>query len=118
MLVPITSIADLGLAIRATRHTQNLRLDDVAGAAGVSHVVAIDVEHGSDRGLGRATVDREMKRMLTRIVAAVASIMSEIETENAQMAKTALPAFAAEGRLLRVIQHIIVPDMVHRISSP
>ncbi len=48
MKVPIRSTADLGLAVRATRKGHRLRLDDAAGAAGVGHVFAGDVEHGKE----------------------------------------------------------------------
>ena len=45
---PIHSVADLGLALRAVRKSQGLRLDDLAGSANVSHVFVRDVEHGKD----------------------------------------------------------------------
>lgn len=34
--------------MRATRRTQKVRLDDLAGSAGVGHVFARDVEHGKE----------------------------------------------------------------------
>ena len=46
MHIPITSPSDLGLVIRATRKSLNLRVDDLAGFAGVGPVFAMDVEHG------------------------------------------------------------------------
>ena len=46
MQVPIKSVEDLGYAVRATRTSQELRLDDLAGCAGASHVFARHVEHG------------------------------------------------------------------------
>lgn len=46
MLVQINKPEDLGLAIRATRKVQKLRLDDTAAFAGVGPVFAMDVEHG------------------------------------------------------------------------
>ncbi|MBS0349088.1 MAG: helix-turn-helix transcriptional regulator [Proteobacteria bacterium] len=48
MRVPIHTVSDLGLALRATRKAQGVRGDDLAGAAGVGHVFLIDVEHGKD----------------------------------------------------------------------
>jgi transcriptional regulator with XRE-family HTH domain len=48
MDIPITSPQQLGLVIRATRKTQKLRLDDLAGSAGVGHVFAREVEHGKE----------------------------------------------------------------------
>ena len=46
MQIPITSPGQLGLLVRATRKTQKLRLDDVAGSAGLGHVFAREVERG------------------------------------------------------------------------
>ena len=46
MQVKIKSVEQLGLLIRATRKAQGVRLDDVAGSAGVGPVFARDVEHG------------------------------------------------------------------------
>lgn len=48
MQVPIHSISDLGMAIRAVRKEQGLRLDDTAGSAGVGHVFLRDVERGKE----------------------------------------------------------------------
>ncbi len=50
MQVPIKSVADLGLALRAVRRSSNVRLDDMAAISGVSKQFASDVE------LGKATV--------------------------------------------------------------
>ncbi|WP_217999616.1 helix-turn-helix domain-containing protein [Thauera butanivorans] len=44
----IQSVADLGLVLRAVRKSQGLRLDDLAGSAGVGHVFAREVEHGKE----------------------------------------------------------------------
>jgi transcriptional regulator with XRE-family HTH domain len=46
MHVPISSAADLGHVVRATRKAQGLRLDDAAAFAGVGPVFAGDVERG------------------------------------------------------------------------
>ena len=48
MNIPIQSPKDLGIAIRATRKAQHVRLDDVAGSAGVGHVFVREVEHGKE----------------------------------------------------------------------
>lgn len=44
----INTVGDLGLLLRAVRKSQGLRLDDLAGSAGVGHVFARDVEHGKE----------------------------------------------------------------------
>jgi transcriptional regulator with XRE-family HTH domain len=46
MRLRVTSVADLGLALRAARKGQRIRLDDLAATAGVSKQFASDVEHG------------------------------------------------------------------------
>jgi transcriptional regulator with XRE-family HTH domain len=46
MRIPIQSAADLGLAVRAVRRQSRVRIDDLAGTAGVSKQFTQDVEHG------------------------------------------------------------------------
>lgn len=46
MQMRIQTVADLGLALRATRRSQKVRLDDLAGTAGVSKQFVSDVEYG------------------------------------------------------------------------
>ncbi|MDD2927179.1 helix-turn-helix domain-containing protein [Rhodoferax sp.] len=48
MLIPITTVAELGMLVRAARHTQGLRLDDAAGSAGVGPVFAGEFERGKE----------------------------------------------------------------------
>jgi transcriptional regulator with XRE-family HTH domain len=48
MQIKIASPQELGLLIRATRKSQKLRLDDVAGSAGVGHVFVREVERGKE----------------------------------------------------------------------
>ena len=46
MRIPIQSTIDLGLALRAVRRQSRVRIDDLAGTAGVSKQFTQDVEHG------------------------------------------------------------------------
>jgi len=46
MKFPVKSTADLGVLVRATRKSNRLRLDDVAGSAQLGAVFVGDVEHG------------------------------------------------------------------------
>jgi len=46
MLIPIATPQALGLLIRATRKHDQLRMDDLAGAAGVGPVFLREVERG------------------------------------------------------------------------
>lgn len=48
MLVDVNSPQILGLLIRATRKSQKLRMDDVAGSAGVGPVFVREVERGKE----------------------------------------------------------------------
>lgn len=46
MQIPIHSVADLGLALRAVRRSSKVRLDDMAATVGVSKQFASDLELG------------------------------------------------------------------------
>ena len=46
MQLPVQTVADLGLALRATRRGSKVRLDDLAQIAGVSKQFVSDVEYG------------------------------------------------------------------------
>lgn len=48
MKFPVKSVADLGLLARATRRSNRLRLDDVAGSADLGPVFVGDVERGKE----------------------------------------------------------------------
>jgi|GEM_PF-245032 len=48
MLIDINSVQELGLLIRATRKHQKVRMDDVAGSAGVGPVFVREVERGKE----------------------------------------------------------------------
>jgi transcriptional regulator with XRE-family HTH domain len=48
MQVTIQSPKTLGLLIRATRKTQHVRMDDLAGSAGVGPVFVREVERGKE----------------------------------------------------------------------
>ncbi len=46
MRVPVRSVKEVGVAVRAVRKESGVRQDDAAGSAGVSHVFLRDLEHG------------------------------------------------------------------------
>ena len=48
MQIPIHSVADLGLALRAVRRSSKVRLDDMAATVGVSKQFASDLELGKE----------------------------------------------------------------------
>lgn len=48
MQIPIHSVAELGLALRAVRRSSRVRLDDMAATVGVSKQFASDLELGKE----------------------------------------------------------------------
>lgn len=48
MKIQINTMAELGEVIRATRKANKIRLDDIAGMAGVGPVFVGDVEYGKE----------------------------------------------------------------------
>jgi transcriptional regulator with XRE-family HTH domain len=46
MRVPVKSVADVGMAVRAVRRHSGVRIDDLAATTGVSKQFTQDVEHG------------------------------------------------------------------------
>lgn len=48
MKTVINNVSELGLLVRATRRSNRLRLDDVAGSANLGAVFVGDVEHGKE----------------------------------------------------------------------
>jgi transcriptional regulator with XRE-family HTH domain len=78
MQVMIQSPKTLGLLIRATRKTQHVRMDDLAGSAGVGPVFVREVERGKE------TVQ------LGRVLALLAELGIEL---RADVPDSVLPAF-------------------------
>lgn len=81
MQIPIHTVADLGLALRATRKASKVRLDDLADLAGVSKQFVSDVEHG------KQTVQLGLVlRLLTEMgVVLTVDIPSQAETQLAEL---------------------------------
>jgi transcriptional regulator with XRE-family HTH domain len=48
MMISVTSPQQLGLLLRAARKTQRIRMDDLAGSAGVGPVFVREVERGKE----------------------------------------------------------------------
>jgi hypothetical protein len=86
MHIPIKTPQELGLAIRATRRVQKVRLDDVSGSAGVGHVFTREVEHGKETvQLGRVL------RLLEELgIKLMADVPDEAMAELAHLRKTGL----------------------------
>jgi hypothetical protein len=86
MQISIKTPQELGLAIRATRRTQKVRLDDVSGSAGVGHVFTREVEHGKETvQLGR------VMRLLEELgIGLMVDVPDEAMAELARLRKTGL----------------------------
>jgi len=85
MKIPVKSVADLGLLARATRRSSGLRLDDVAGSAGLGPVFVGDVEHGKE------TVQ------LGRVLRLLAELGIELHADVPQAALSELETLQAKG---------------------
>lgn len=81
MITRITSPQQLGLLIRATRKSQKVRLDDLAGSAGVGHVFAREVE----RGKPTAQVGRLMRLLAELGIELKADVSSDVMQELARL---------------------------------
>jgi len=81
MLVSITSPQQLGLLIRATRKTQKIRMDDVAGSAGVGPVFVREVERGKDT----VQLGRVMKLLAELGIELKADVPDEVAPAFAQL---------------------------------
>jgi transcriptional regulator with XRE-family HTH domain len=91
MKIPIKSVADLGLLARATRRSNHLRLDDVAGSAGLGPVFVGDVEHGKETvQLGR--VLRLLEELGIELIADIPqTALTELQTLQARGLKPRMP---------------------------
>lgn len=85
MLIPITSPGQLGLLIRAVRKHQKIRMDDVAGSAGVGPVFVREVERGKE------TVQ------LGRVMHILAELGIELQADVPDEVKNTLSALTAKG---------------------
>ena len=81
MINPIISPQQLGLLIRATRKSQKIRLDDLAGSAGVGHVFAREVE----RGKPTVQLGRVMRLLAELGIELKADVPSDVMQEFARL---------------------------------
>jgi transcriptional regulator with XRE-family HTH domain len=85
MLIPIHSPDQLGLLIRAVRKHQKIRMDDVAGSAGVGPVFVREVERGKE------TVQ------LGRVMQILAELGIELQADVPDEVRDTLSALKAKG---------------------
>lgn len=67
-------------------------------------------------GLGRDTSQRELDRLLQALPNALNELVHVIEAENARLPDAARQFLAGEMRLIAVIQNLVVPEMVDRLT--
>lgn len=81
MITRINTPQQLGLLIRATRKSQRIRLDDLAGSAGVGHVFTREVE----RGKPTVQLGRVMKLLAELGIELKADVPSDVQQEFARL---------------------------------
>ena len=81
MQIELKSPAQLGLLIRATRRTQGLRLDDVAGSARVGPVFVREVE----RGKPTVQLGRVMSLLVELGITLAADVPDEVMPEFSRL---------------------------------
>jgi serine/threonine-protein kinase HipA len=67
-------------------------------------------------GLGKAACQRQLGRLLLALPDALSELVHAIEVENAGLPDAARQFLAGEMRLIAVIQNLIVPEMVARLT--
>lgn len=67
-------------------------------------------------GIPARVATRQLDTMLHGLPSALAAITTEIATVNDTLAKTARPFLAAESRLLRTIEHVVIADMARQLT--
>lgn len=68
-------------------------------------------------GLSRRIGERELSRMAEAMPGALASLVREVERENTHYPPPVHAQLGGELRLLRTMQHLVVPEMLSRVST-
>lgn len=68
-------------------------------------------------GLSRAIGERELDRMVNALPAALSNLSAQIKTENQALPESAHVYLGGEIRLLNVIEHLVVPEMLKRVRA-
>jgi serine/threonine-protein kinase HipA len=73
---------------------------------------------GEVLGLGRDACQRELNRLLRALPDALSGLVRSVEVENARLPDAARQFLAGEMRLIAVVQNLVVPEMIHRLTRP
>jgi len=92
-----------------------IALGDVKSFSDVTRAAILQA--GADLGLRPAACVRELDRQISKLPTAVAQIEAEIVKENAVLNLETANFLASEIRLIGVIKHIIVPEMINKASA-
>ena len=68
-------------------------------------------------GLTRRIGERELTRMTEAMPEILASLVREIESENTHYPPSVRVQLGGELRLLRTMQHLVIPEMLSRVST-
>jgi serine/threonine-protein kinase HipA len=72
---------------------------------------------GEALGLPRPICERSLTRLAYALRGAFDGLAAIIATENAQYPEAARPFLATESRLISTIQHIVMPEMLKRVTA-
>jgi serine/threonine-protein kinase HipA len=72
---------------------------------------------GEILGLPRRLGERELDRLTRALPAALDALVQRIDSENAGYPQSVRAFLGGEKRLISVVQHLIVPDMVRRLKG-
>ncbi len=67
-------------------------------------------------GLSRRIGERELDRMIAGLPKALETLVQEVEAENIRLPNSVRAQLGGELRLLRTMQHLIVPEMLSRVA--
>jgi serine/threonine-protein kinase HipA len=71
---------------------------------------------GESLGLARRICERELDRLAQVLPSVLDALAKDIETGNAQYPESVRPYLGSESRLIRTIQHLVVPEMLKRVA--
>ena len=91
-----------------------IALPDAPSFAAVTRESAIRA--GAVLGLSKAICERELNRLMATLPRALRDLIAAIETENGHYAEAVRPFLGGEIRLLRTVEHVVVPYMLERLS--
>lgn len=72
---------------------------------------------GEKLGLPRRIGERELNRLTRALPGTLSALVQRIEAENAAYPEAVRIFLGRERRLIRTIQHVIVPDMLQRVGT-